>query len=207
MTLDFLNTQDILRDMKTTGPPLLPLLRSEGQARVLTSILLDPEEERTLSDLARETGVSLATVTREIQRAERAGIVKSHSVGRSKVVEPNPDSPLTEPLTRLLLVSFGPAIVAREELADVNEIKEAYVFGSWAARYLGESGRSPLDLDILVVGAPDRQAVYQAADRIERRIARPVQVVLRTEHEWEEGDDPFLEELKRRPLVPLGISE
>ncbi len=52
--------------MKVSGPPLLPILRSENQARLLTAILLSPEREFTLSEPAKEVGVSLSTVTREI---------------------------------------------------------------------------------------------------------------------------------------------
>lgn len=190
--------------MKVSAPPLLPLLRSENQARILTTILLAPEREFTLTDLADRVEASLPTVTREIQRAEEAGIVDVHRVGRSKVVRANTESVLNEPLTQLLLVSFGPSVIASDELARIDGIEEAYIFGSWAARYAGHPGPSPQDLDVLVIGSPDRDAVYAAADRIERRVGRPVQVTFRSRRRWEEpGDDPFLGEVQQRPLVRI----
>ncbi len=194
--------------MKVSGPPLLPILRSENQARLLTAILLSPEREFTLSELAKEIGVSLPTVTREIQRAEDAGLVFTRRVGRAKVVRADTDSVLSEPLTRLLLLSFGPVVVVGEELADIDGIEAAYIFGSWAARYVGKAGPSPQDLDMLIIGTPDRDVVYAAADRIERRVGRPVQVTFRSLIRWNEpGEDPFLTEVRNRPLVPVGPSE
>ena len=40
-----------------------------------------------------------------------------------------------------------------EELEGVEGIEKAYLFGSWAARYAGEAGRAPADLDVLVIDA------------------------------------------------------
>ncbi|MEE8376036.1 MAG: winged helix-turn-helix domain-containing protein [Acidimicrobiia bacterium] len=194
--------------MKVSGPPLLPILRSENQARLLTAILLSPEREFTLSELANEVGVSLSTVTREIQRASEAGLVVTREVGRAKVVSADTDSVLSEPLTRLLLLSFGPVVVVAEELAGIGGIEAAYIFGSWAARYVGQAGPSPQDLDVLIIGTPDRDVVYAAADRIERRVGRPAQVTFRSLNRWNEpGEDSFLQEVRKRPLIPVGLPE
>jgi len=193
--------------MKVTSPPLLPILRSENQARLLTALLLSPGREFTITELAEEIDASLSTVTREVQRAERAGIVTTRQLGRTKLVITNNSSVLFGPLAELLLVSFGPAVVAGEELADIGGMEAAFIFGSWAARYAGEVGAAPQDLDILVIGSPDRDLVYTAADRIERRIGRPVQVTVRSPSQWANpGKDPFLQEIRKRPLVPLELA-
>ncbi|MFV1962583.1 MAG: MarR family transcriptional regulator [Acidimicrobiia bacterium] len=194
--------------MKVSGPPLLPILRSGNQARLLTVILLSPEREFTLSELANEVGVSLSTVTREIQRASEAGLVVTREVGRAKLVRADTDSVMSEPLTRLLLLSFGPVVVVAEELAGIGDIEAAYIFGSWAARYMGQAGPSPQDLDLLIIGTSDRDVVYAAADRIERRVGRPVQVTFRSLARWNEpGEDSFVQEVRKRPLVLVGPSE
>ncbi len=85
-------------------------------------------------------------------------------------------SPITVPLTELLPRSFGPRQVLAEELAGVPGIDDAYLFGSWAARYPGQQGRAPADLDVLVIGAPDRDALDDAAQRAGARLAREVNV-------------------------------
>jgi predicted nucleotidyltransferase len=112
-------------------------------------------------------------------------------------------SPLTGPLTELLLRSSGPKQVMAEELADLDGIRDSYLFGSWPARYAGEPGRPPVDVDVLVIGEPDRQVLDDAAQRAAGRLAREVNITVRSGHWWDRGDDGFHAEITRRPLVPI----
>lgn len=201
------NMGSILHVMQRgSPPPLLPLLRSKLQAEVLTLILLGPEQEWSLTGLASHAGVSVSSVQREVDRAEQAGVVSSRRLGSTRLVKAA-DSPLTGPLTELLLRSFGPRQVLAEELVGVEGIEAAYLFGSWAARYAGEAGRAPADLDVLVIGAPDRDDLDDAAQRAEGRLAREVNVTIRSAAWWREGTDGFHADVIRRPLVPLFSEE
>jgi predicted nucleotidyltransferase len=197
----------ILRDMqKGAPPPLLPLLRSRLQAEVLTLVLLTPDREWTLTELARRVRSSVSSVQREVVRAEQAGVMASRRVGNTRLVKAAA-SQLTAPLTELLLRSFGPRQVLAEELSSVPGIESAYLFGSWAARYAGQEGRPPADLDVLVVGAPDRDALDDAAQRAGARLAREVNVTIRSADWWRSGDDGFRSEIMLRPLVQISGDE
>lgn len=196
-----------LHDMQRGGPPpLLPLLRSRLQAEILSLVLLSPGREWTLSELASRARASTSSVLREVARAEQAGVMASRRVGNTRLVTVVA-SPLTEPLTELLLRSFGPGQVLAEELASVAGIESAYLFGSWAARYAGQAGRSPADLDVLVIGTPDRDALDDAAQRAGARLAREVNVTIRSADWWRSGDDGFHTEITRRPLVQISGNE
>jgi predicted nucleotidyltransferase len=193
--------------MQRTGPPpLLPLLRSRLQAEVLTLVLLTPGQEWTLTELASRVGSSVSSVQREVVRAEQAGVMTSRRVGNARLVKAA-GSPLTAPLTDLLMRSFGPRQVLAEELSGVPGIESAYLFGSWAARYAGHEGRPPADLDVLVIGVPDRDALDDAAQRAGARLAREVNVTIRSADWWRSGDDGFHSEIMRRPIVQISGSE
>jgi predicted nucleotidyltransferase len=97
--------------------------------------------------------------------------------------------------------------VLAEELDGVEGVERAYLFGSWAARYTGEAGRSPADLDLLIIGAPDRDDLDDAAQRAESRLAREVNVTIRSPAWWREGTDGFHTDVTRRPLVPVFSEE
>jgi hypothetical protein len=112
-------------------------------------------------------------------------------------------SPLTAPLTELLLRSSGPRQVLAGELAGVEGTGSACLSGSWAARYAGQAGRPPAGLDVLVIGAPDSDELDDAAQRAASRLAREVNVTIRSPAWWREGTDGFRTDLTRRPLVPL----
>ncbi|MGH3264361.1 MAG: nucleotidyltransferase domain-containing protein [Trebonia sp.] len=187
---------------RASSPPLLPLMRSRLQAEVLTFVLLNPQQEWSLTELASRTGASVSSVQREITRAEQAGVASSRRLGNLRLVTAA-DSPLTAPLTELLLRSFGPRQVLAAELDGVGGIEKAYLFGSWAARYAGEAGRPPADLDVLVIGTPDRDELDDAAQRAGRRLAREVNVTVRSSAWWRGGTDGFHTDVTRRPLVPV----
>lgn len=188
--------------MQAPAPPLLPLLRSRLQAELLTLVLLTPDREWSLTELAERAGSSLSSAQREMARAEEAGVVSSRRLGSTRLVTAA-DSPLTGPLTELLLRSFGPRQVVAEELAGVTGIESAFLFGSWAARYAGQPGLAPADIDVLVIGDPDRDELDEAAQRAGDRLAREVSVTIRSPRWWREGEDGFHAEVTRRPLVPV----
>jgi DNA-binding transcriptional ArsR family regulator len=195
---------DIVRFMKVKAPPLLPILRSEGQARLLTTLLMDPARELSVTELAEIAETSMSTAVREVDRAERAGIVTSRYVGRTRLVTADTTSFAYDPLRDLLLRAFGPLAVVTEEFSTVDGVQRLLIFGSWAARYAGDPGHQPRDVDVLIVGAPDRGLAYEAAERAERQLHRPVQVTIRTIEQWEDPQsDPFLLEVQRRPLVEI----
>lgn len=78
------------------------------------------------------------------------------------------------------------------------------VFGSWAARYHGEVGPLPADIDVLVVGDVDRAAVYAAAERAEARLGMPVNPILRPSSSWiDPSGDALLLKLQSRPYVDV----
>jgi predicted nucleotidyltransferase len=188
--------------MQAPAPPLLPLLRSRLQAELLTVVLLTPGREWSLTELADRAGSSLSSAQREMARAEEAGVVTSRRLGSTRLVTAA-DSPLTGPLAELLLRSFGPRQVVAEELAGVAGVESAFLFGSWAARYAGQGGRAPADIDVLVIGDPDRDELDEAAQRASARLAREVNVTIRSPVWWREGGDDFHADVTGHPLVPV----
>lgn len=191
--------------MKTSPPALLPLLRSGVQARLLAEILLNPDREPSLSELADSLGTSLPTVGREVRRGEQAGLVSTRTIGRTRLVRAATSSPLYPPLRELLSLTFGAPAVLAEEFGGVESIQAMYVFGSWAARYAGQAGPEPADIDVILIGNPDRDDAYEAAERAETRLRRPVQTTIRTPEQWDDPGDPFLRHVRSRPLVPVPI--
>jgi predicted nucleotidyltransferase len=110
---------------------------------------------------------------------------------------------LVEPLTELLLLSWGPMQVVADEFAAVPQAERVMIFGSWAARYLGRAGPAPHDLDVLVVGQPTRASVYDAADRAQQRLGTPVNPVIRSADTWRKADDPLVRQIQSSPLVSV----
>ncbi len=189
--------------MRSGLPPLLPIFRSRHQADLLTWLFLHPDREYTITDLATRLDVPLTTLHRESQRLAAADLIRGRTVGRSRLLQANLAHPVTGPLTHLLTITFGPQTVVEDEFAAVPGVERVLIYGSWAARYQGEHGPAPADLDVLVLGTPDRSAVYDAADRVQERIGLPVNPVIRTPQQWAASADPLLEQIRASPAVTV----
>ena len=113
-------------------------------------------------------------------------------------------------LSNALLVfspSCGPLPVLNDLLADVDGITHAFIYGSWAARYLGEPGPVPGDVDVLVVGTADPDDLDEIARAAQNRLRRPVDIRRIRPAAWASPDptDPFLASVRERPLVELHV--
>lgn len=192
--------------MKTSPSALLPILRTAAIGELLARLFVHPRRSWVLKDLAMAAGVSLPTATREITRMVRAGLLAEKRVGRTREIRANTDSLLYAPLQRLLILTYGPVPVLEDELSRLEGVESALIYGSWAARHEGVEGLEPNDVDVLAVGWPDPDELYDAADRAGRRLGRPVSIRAVSPSTWHHGtDDPFLGQVKASPVVPLDL--
>lgn len=193
--------------MRTESPQLLPIFRSSGQARLLARVYLGASTPATLADLARELDLDDGGLTREADRLERAGLVTSERIGRSRILHPRGDSPYYPELYGLLLKAFGPAIVIGPLLSSVPGVERAFVYGSWAARYLGRPGPDPEDVDVIVIGTPRRMELSRVARELTPAFGREVNITSVSGAVWDAEETGFLRDVKRGPLVDIRLEE
>jgi hypothetical protein len=193
--------------MKVSASTLLPVLRSDVVGGILAKLFLTPEQHVTLSDLAKAVGSSLPTTVREVDRMVAAGLLSEERVGRARRVWPNVESPLFRPLAELIVLTYGPKPVLEAALARIDGVERAYIYGSWAARYLGEAGVPPNDVDVLVVGQPDVDELFAIAEEARGKLHREVNIRSVRAAAWSNHDskDAFLLHVRSRPLVELDL--
>ncbi len=187
--------------MRSEAPPLLPIFRSRHQGELLAALLLHPDREYTLTELSQRLKVPLTTLQREVGRLVEAGLIRQRRAGRTRLLGAAPASRYVRPLTELVTLAFGPHLVVEEEFQSLNGLDAAVMYGSWAARYDGEAGPPPNDVDVLVIGQPDRTQVYEAADRAERRLDLPVNPTIRSRRRWTEAADALVRQVRSSPVL------
>jgi DNA-binding transcriptional ArsR family regulator len=191
---------------KQPAPSLLPILRSQQQGEILALLLGDPDLELSLTEIAARVGAPHPSVHREIQRAEQTGLVTTRKVGNTRLVRANVASPYYSGLAEVLTRAFGVPAVLAEALRDVGGVVAAYVYGSWAARHAGQTGQRPVgDIDVLVLGKPDRDQLYAALSVAEERLGRPVQAAIRDSSWLEAGSGAFHDTVMARPMLRLSL--
>ncbi len=183
---------------------LLPLLRSRAQGDIIAWILLHPEREFSLAEIGRAVGTSGPTVMREVDRLAQAGLVRQVRRGNQRLVQAETTNPVFGPLAALMAVTFGPAPVLRDLLAEVPGVREAWIYGSWAARYAEQPGPVPGDIDVLVVGTADPDVLDEVAHAAGERLGREVNIRRVRPAAWDAAEaDPFKATVTSRPMVAL----
>ena len=189
-----------MNDDPTTA---LPIFRSPRQFKVMAHVLIHAGRSFTIPDLVSATGVSQPTVWREVEKLRQAGVFTSVRMGRAELVRADESSQFFPELRSLALKLMGPAILLRERLAGIAGLTDAYIVGSWAARYLGEPGPPPRDLDLVVVGDVNPDDVDAATETLGETAGLPVNAVVVSPEEWELARSGFLREVKSRPMIPI----
>jgi DNA-binding transcriptional ArsR family regulator len=185
---------------------LLPLLRSQLLGELLAWLYLHPEQQASATQLATRLRTTQSTISREADRLVASGLVLEERRGNLRLLRANTDSPLISALTELLTLTYGPAAVLGDLLATIPKLDKAYIYGSWAARYAGEPGPPPRDVDVLVIGDADEDDLFDAARTAEGALGREVSIRRVSGKRWRmPGNDPFLTSVRSRPLYPVAL--
>jgi predicted nucleotidyltransferase len=189
--------------MRTQPPVLAPFFRSDLQARLLAALFFSAADEIRVPELQGRLGASRSGINKELGRLLDAGILERRMVGRSALYRPAEDSPLVEPLRALVERTVGVEPELRRALAAVDGVEAAAIYGSWAA---ATSVRPLSDVDVLVIGDADSDALERAIREVERLVAREVNLTRYDRDEWlervREGSG-FARTVLDRPRIAL----
>jgi DNA-binding transcriptional ArsR family regulator len=191
--------------MRSAPSALLPILRSQVAGDLLALLYLHPEDEYSLTEAANALGTNLSTVHYEARQLSDGYLINTRKRGNLRLIKAVADSPLTRPLTDLLAVTYGPLFFLTDLIADADGVSEAYIYGSWAARYRGEPGPVPPDVDVLIVGTADLDDLDEVTEKAQIMLHRPVSIRRIGPEAWNSSNptDPFVTSVKSRPLVTI----
>ncbi|MDO5671566.1 MAG: hypothetical protein Q4G30_01735 [Actinomycetaceae bacterium] len=190
--------------MKTLPAQLTPFIRSDALGALLAQTLGFPDQENSLADLGRLTGVSAPVVHREVSRLVETSILLDRQVGRNRMVRANRDHPLFTHMHAIIMATYGPVPVLQEIFTDVIGVDQLYIYGSWAARFTGEAGPYPNDLDVLTIGDTSQRVLSAKAATASHQLGITVNITRLTIEQWEsDTPSPFVQTLRSHPLVQV----
>jgi predicted nucleotidyltransferase len=177
-----------------------------GRSRIRRSILallLDaPERRMHLRGIARAVSTSAGTAARELGRLEDAGIIRRTREGNQVYFQARPDQPRFGELRALVRETIGAPMVVRRHLAVLSGVERAVIFGSYARGTVDADS----DVDVLIIGDPDRDAVTERLEMAGLEIGRPVNEVVMTQSELDERRgrrDRFVESIDSGPVIEV----
>lgn len=165
------------------------------QLRLLALLLLQPERQWTLHELAEAVDAPQSSVHRELGRAEAAGIVRRNAEARPHLFSAAVDDAFYEPLATLLSRSVGVELQLRNAL-DRPDVDAAAIYGSWVAGVR----RPGSDIDVLVVGDANLRSLRKLVRPIGKSAGRNVDLTVL-------GDDEFRRLLGEGSSFIRGVME
>ena len=163
--------------------------------RVLGLLLLHPEESLHGREIARRTGLTPGTLTRELKRLADVGLLNCERRGNQLVYSANRSSPVFEELSGILRKTSGLAEVVGEALEPLTgSIDVAFIFGS-VARGTETQGS---DVDLIIIGSLDFGLAVDALHVAQQQLSRDINPKVFTRREWRnrlQARDPFLREV------------
>lgn len=179
-------------------------LFSEGQSRVFRWVFGQPEREFHLNELLRLTGLSSASVQRELNKLADAGLVLSERVGNLRRFRANPQSPVFEELVELTRKTLGAEPLLRDALQPLApDLRAAWIYGSYAK----QTDTANSDIDVMIIGDKlTLSRVLKVLTPVETELGRKINPTLYTTAEFANRrveKDSFVNRVLAQSVLPL----
>lgn len=178
------------------------LLFPEYRRRVLTLLLLRPDEALHGREVARRTGLPAGTITRELTRLAAAGLLKRERRGNQQVYSADTQGAIFAELASILRKTSGLGDVLIQALAPIApQLRVAFVFGSIARG--GESAGS--DIDLLLIGDASFREAVELLYPVQATLGREInpKVFTAAEFSAKAPTEPFIADLLTKPKIFL----
>jgi hypothetical protein len=153
--------------------------RSRIRQGLLRRLYEAPLGRLHLRELARGAHTSAGTAARELARLTAMGLVAREHEGAQVYFRANTASPLYPTVRDLVRLTIGAADVLRGALVGLDGVESALIFGSYAAGTMDANS----DIDLLVIGTPDRDELTDRLETAGREVRRPINEVVMTSGE------------------------
>lgn len=180
---------------------LSDLLFGAYRKKVLSQLLLHPDADYHVRELARLTGTVPGTLHKELARLASAGLLLRKEQGNQVRYQANRQCPIFSELAGLLRKTTGAAELLTEALAPL-EPPLALIFGSVARGTEVVAS----DVDVLVVTDHGFGEVVRALHAAQTELGREINPLVYTPVEWSKlcaGQDPFVLSLLSAPYILL----
>lgn len=180
------------------------IIGSKSRVKVLTLFLLNPGKRFYVREVERLTGENINSIRRELKNLESVGLLKSEKAGNLKYYTVNQDFNIYPELRDIFLKTVGAMEILGQSISSLKDIRSAFIYGSYAR---GDAGPDS-DIDTIVIGTVDEDALIMTVREIEKRLKREINYVLMTPEEFHSrkgGGDPFITNvLKEKRIMLVG---
>jgi predicted nucleotidyltransferase len=157
------------------------IISSQLRRKLLAHYFTHPDEKYYLRELASLLDLDPGNLSKEFRKLTDEGLFEKTQKGRIAFYQLNPHYPLYQELKQIIFKTEGVEGNLRGLVNRFTDIQLAFLYGSYAK---GEESASS-DIDLMVVGTPDRKRFTSEIRRLEDRLKREINFHLYTPSEFE----------------------
>jgi predicted nucleotidyltransferase len=180
----------------------LILLRSKTRKKLLSFFLSNEQKKYYLRELERLTGISVGNIRRELEPLKADNFFVTERLGNLLFYKLNMQHPLYKEVKKILMTEIGIEADIKNALAKVTGVDLAFIYGSYASK----KARSDSDVDLLVIGSPNKEMVSDAISKLEKKYQREINYQIYSKKSYKEksgSNNSFLSELNSKPKIFL----
>ena len=157
------------------------LISSKTRIKLLLKFFLNSKATSYLRGLETEFGDSTNSIRIELNRFEKAGMLKTYIKGNKKYFQANTDHPLYKDTHNILLKYIGFDKIIDTIIENIGDLKKVYVTGALA------QGIDAQNIDLVFFGDVNTLYLSQLVEKIERHISRKIRYSVFSENELQSG--------------------
>lgn len=175
--------------------------RSKITQKILGYIFLHEGSALYVNEMCRRFGVDRGNLVRKLKELEEEGILKSEWRGNQRYYTLNPSFPLIKEYKKIILKTVGFEAMLKTALQEVEDIKKAILFGSYAQDKMDLSS----DIDLLVVGNHNTIELQRKIAAVQKTTNREVNVISMSPKEYSKKlkTDPLLKSIHEKKRIIL----
>lgn len=186
---------------------LAELLSSKIRAEIFRNLFgIARDTSLHMREIERRTGFAIGTVQTELKKLERLDIVSRLKDGNRVYYRANTAHPLYSCIRELVLKTSGLADIVKEAIGNEQDIKIAFVFGSFAK----QEEKAHSDVDLMVIGDIGLRKLTGLLIEVAGKVGREINPFIFSEKEFikrKKEQDHFLGQVLESPKIFIVGSE
>lgn len=144
------------------------IISSKTRVKLLLKFFLNSKTEGYLRGLEQEFGESSNGIRIELNRFEKAGMLKSETSGNRKYFKANTKHPLFNEMHNILKKYIGVDKIIEKVVKNLGDVDDVYMVGSLS------KGIDVQVIDLIFFGNVDKEYLVRLIDKAEEHLSRKI---------------------------------
>lgn len=177
-------------------------IKSKIIRALLNFYFLHPEQSFYMNEIARRFNIDKRNLARKLKELEKEGLFVSNTSGNQRYYSLNKKYPLYKEYRNIFMKTIGIEEKLKSALSDIEGIKEAYIYGSYARDNMDAFS----DIDIMIIGSHDIITVQKKISKLQKDMDREINVInagLKEFNDKKNKQDPFVLDIFKNKHIKI----